>query len=136
GAGRRPAVGKASSAELVRHLADANGWWRLTAQRLLVEREDKTVFLALQQLAREAKFPPARAHALWTLHGLGSLADSEILQALGDPAEGVREQALQLAESRLAKSEALRKAALALTEDLSPRVRFQLAFTLGEIDGT
>ena len=32
-AARKPALGKAASTELVRHLDDANIWWRITAQR-------------------------------------------------------------------------------------------------------
>jgi putative membrane-bound dehydrogenase-like protein len=131
---RKPALSKAKSAELVQHLADPNLWWRLTAQRLLVERQDKTVVKALEKLAREAKLPPGRAHALWTLHGLKSLDNALIANALKDPVAGVREQALRLAEERLGSSASLRSAVAALTDDASARVRFQLAFTLGEAD--
>ncbi len=129
---KRTTLGQATGAQLVRHLEDANAWTRLTAQRLLIERQDKTVFLGLQQMARESKFAPARAHALWTLHGLGSLADAEIQHALRDAEAGVREQALRLAESRLARTLDLQQSILAMIDDPSPRVRFQLAFTLGE----
>ena len=44
------------------------------------------------------------------------------------------EQALRLAEERLASSETLRAAVGALADDPAFRVRFQLAFTLGESD--
>src|SRR5262245_24935763 len=98
----RPSLDKAKSADLVPHLADANIWWRMTAQRLLVERQDKSVIAPLQALAREAKFPPGRAHALWTLHGLGGLAEADVLHGLSDESAGVREQALRLAEGFLA----------------------------------
>src|SRR4029079_13278954 len=37
GHGRKPGLGKASTEKLVAELANANIWWRLTAQRLLVE---------------------------------------------------------------------------------------------------
>ena len=134
--GRKTTAGlrKATTAELVAHLADGNTWWRLTAQRLLVERQDKTAVPALQKLARAADFPPGRAHALWTLDGLHALDDAAIVYGLRDPEAGVREQALRLADQRLATSASLRKAVVALAEDPSPRVRFQLAFTLGESD--
>jgi putative membrane-bound dehydrogenase-like protein len=131
---RRPALRKAPGAELVRHLADGNLWWRLTAQRLLVERQDRTAVPALRELAREAGLAPGRAHALWTLDGLGALEEGAIVHALRDPTEGVREQALRLADTRLAASPGLRKAVVALADDPSPRVRFQLAFTLGQSD--
>ena len=131
---RKPALRHAPVDELVKHLADRNIWWRLTAQRLLVERQDRAAIKPLEKLARDADFAPGRAHALWTLHGLGALDDALIVRALKDPEAGVREQALRLADERLAKSEPLRRAVMPLADDPSPRVRFQLAFTLGEAD--
>ncbi|MEO6528657.1 MAG: PVC-type heme-binding CxxCH protein, partial [Gemmatimonadaceae bacterium] len=52
--GERPQLSKRSSAELVPVLAHPNGWWRITAQRLLVERGDRSVAPALRQLARSS----------------------------------------------------------------------------------
>jgi putative membrane-bound dehydrogenase-like protein len=132
--GQKPALRKASAEELVRHLAHPNSWWRLTAQRLLIERQDRTAVRPLQELARDASRPQGRAHALWTLHGLKALEDALIEGALTDPTPGVREQALRLAEDRLAASPRLRAAVVACADDPDPRVRFQAAFTLGEAD--
>ena len=129
---RKPALGKATTAELVAHLADGNSWWRLTAQRLLVERQDKSAVKPLEELARTSKSAVGRAHALWTLDGLKALDEALIEHALKDTEDGVREQALRLADSRLKASVRLRTAVAALADDPSPRVRFQLAFTLGE----
>jgi putative membrane-bound dehydrogenase-like protein len=128
---RRPALRKAATQELVEHLADANLWWRLTAQRLLVERQDRSAVTALEKLACSSPSAPGRAHALWTLRGLNALRDEILVQSLNDTHPGVREQALRLSDERLAQSPLLRAAA-ALAEDTCPRVRFQLAFTLGE----
>jgi putative membrane-bound dehydrogenase-like protein len=129
---KRPSLGHAPAQELVHHLTDSNSWWRLTAQRLLVERQDPAAIKPLQELARSAPSPQGRVHALWALQGLHALEVSQVEQALKDPDAGVREQALRLAEPYLARSAPLQKAAVALAEDASPRVRFQLAFTLGE----
>src|SRR5439155_3288226 len=120
--------------ELVQHLAHPNSWWRLTAQRLLVERQDRSVVPALEKLAGESKSELGRAHALWTLDGLGALHEQLVLQALGDRSAGVREEALRLAEKRIVQSEESRQAVLQLANDSSARVRFQAAFTLGETD--
>src|SRR5262249_9967633 len=38
---KSPALRRAPTGELVKHLADPNSWWRLTAQRLLIERQDR-----------------------------------------------------------------------------------------------
>ena len=48
-------------AQLVAHLSHPNGWWRDTAQQLLVLKQDKSVVPALQKLARRAR-RSARAH--------------------------------------------------------------------------
>jgi putative membrane-bound dehydrogenase-like protein len=129
----KPNLRKAASEELVRHLEDGNIWWRLTCQRLLVERQDKRAVKPLVKLARESAEAVGRAHALWTLQGLEALEDDLIVAALQDRVAEVREQALRLAEDRLANA-AVRKAVAALADDGSARVRFQLAFTLGQRD--
>jgi putative heme-binding domain-containing protein len=134
-AARKPALRQAPIEELVRHLADGNAWWRLTAQRLLVERQDRAAVPLLDKLASDSASPLGRAHALWTLHGLKALGETLVERALKDPDAGVREQALRLADERLAESARLRAAVTALADDASPRVRFQLAFTLGEATG-
>src|SRR5207245_6899696 len=81
---RKPALRKAPSEELVKHLADPNIWWRLTAQRLVVERQDRAAVKPLEKLAHDADFAPGRAHALWALHGLGALDDAAVERALKD----------------------------------------------------
>src|SRR5262249_55555435 len=87
---------------------------------------------SLRTLASESASAVGRAHALWTMHGLRVLEDADVIAALGDREPGVREQGLRLAEGRLAGSDAIFRAAVRLADDLSPRVRFQLAFSLGE----
>jgi putative membrane-bound dehydrogenase-like protein len=129
---KRPALAKVETKDLVKELGDDNLTWRLMVQRVLVGRQDQAAVQPLEQLAREAKRPQSRAHALWTLEGLKALNESLIEQALKAPEAHVREQALRLSEKRLTTSEPLRAAVAALAEDPSPQVRFQLAFSLGE----
>lgn len=128
----RPQMHKETAVELVSHLASPNIWWRMTAQRLLIERQDKAAVKPLENLVHTSKYAPARMHALWALHGLHALGDAEIELGLKDPEAGVREQALRLAEERLDKSAKLRQIVAAMVNDPSFRVRFQLAFTLGQ----
>src|SRR5205823_2134987 len=87
----KPQLGKASAPELVAQLENANEWWRLTAQRLLIERQDKSAREPLRKLATGSPKPLARLHALWTLESLGALDESLILQALRDSEPGLRE---------------------------------------------
>ncbi len=97
--GKAPRMHEDSSAELVAHLAHPNGWWRETAQRLIIERGDESVIPALRGLAGDEDADPrARIHAVWTLEGLGSLAAEDVAAAFSAPPE-VAAQALRAAES-------------------------------------
>ncbi len=71
-------------AQLVPHLSHPNGWWRDTAQQLLVLKQDRSVVPALQGIVRTSTNPLARFHALWTLEGLGSLDAALARQLLKD----------------------------------------------------
>ena len=127
----RVKLGGASADVLVATLASPNGWRRQAAQRLLVERQDRSAAPLLKEMARKGPRPQSRLQALWTLEGLGSLDQSLLLAALSDPAPQVREHAVRLSES-LPHNAAMERALLARAADQEPRVRFQLAFTLGE----
>src|SRR5207247_8962063 len=50
----KPNLSHAQSRDLVNHLEHENGWWRDNAQRLLVERRDRTVAAALEKVARQS----------------------------------------------------------------------------------
>lgn len=129
----RPRLGTASDADLVKALAHRNLWWRRTAQRLLVTGTRHDAVPALERLADARPSAIARLHALWTLEGLGRLEAPRVLQALGDPDPGVRENAIVLAERWLSQPDAS-TALLALADDPDARVRFQLLVTLGSLD--
>jgi putative membrane-bound dehydrogenase-like protein len=95
---------RATPAQLIAALSNDNLFWRLTAQRLLVERGKRDVVPALVRLAGDQRVDaqglnPAALHALWTLHGLGALdTDSAALgvarRALTHPAASLRRAAL------------------------------------------
>ncbi len=142
---KRPRIdrwpGQMSNPELVPLLAHPNRWWRITAQRLLVQRHAQEVAPALRQLAQSGP-PVAQVHALWTLHALGKLEPELILQALQSRTAAVVENGLILAEQflhqRLPLSDTLRHQLLAqmlqLARHADPRVRFQVALSLTGIE--
>ncbi len=129
-----PQLGKATTAELVALLEHPNGWHRDTASRLLYQRQDKEAIAPLKKLARESKVPLGRVHALYALDGLNALDEATVLHALEDNEPKVREQAVRLAEY-LAAQPKIQAKLVALTEDDDLRVRYQLAFSLGEVPG-
>ena len=118
---------------LVSTLAHANGWHRLTAQRLLLERQDAAAVPLLEKMALENESPLARLHALWTLENLSALQPRQVTAALKDQDPQVRRHAIRLAEAFLP---GLSPAVLAMADDPDPKVQFQLLLTLGEIPET
>lgn len=127
-------LGQATDEELVKQLESPNIWWRRTAQRLLVERQSAGAAGSLVQLFETSASPAGRLHALWTLDGLQKLDPKLIEKALSDAEPGVRENAIVMAESRLASDPALSAKLLQMGNDPNPRVQFQLLCTLGGID--
>jgi putative membrane-bound dehydrogenase-like protein len=127
-------LGSASNADLVKELENPNIWWRRTAQRLLVDRQAADVAPELARMAAESQSPVGRLHALWTLSGLGKLETPVIRKALHDPEAGVRENAIVLAEPRLASSAELTKDLITMADDPQPHVRLQLLATLALVN--
>ena len=117
-------------ANWVKHLSHPNGWWRDTAQKLLVLRRDRSVVPALNKLATgDSADARPRLHALWTLEGLGALDDKSILRALKSTDPQLRTAGLRLAELRVtSKTAANAPLAVALKgalRDNDPRVTIQ-----------
>jgi putative membrane-bound dehydrogenase-like protein len=133
-----PKLGGASTAALVAALQHPNAWHRDTASRLLYERQDKSAIPALAQLAAQSTSALGRLHALYALDGLDALAEPYVLHALDDPDPGIREHGVRLSERLVAAhglSDTLWRQLKARMDDNDPRVRYQLAFTLGDIKG-
>jgi putative membrane-bound dehydrogenase-like protein len=127
-----PRLGSATTAELVRLLEYPNGWHRDTAHRLLFERQDKSAVPLLAALLRHSPMPQARLGALWSLEGLQAIETADLHLALGDSHPALREHAVRLAESRLDREPAILEQVVALAQDENPRVRMQVAYSLGE----
>jgi mono/diheme cytochrome c family protein len=117
-------------AQLVAHLTHQNGWWRDTAQQLLVQRQDKSVVPALQSLVRSPDNLVARFHALWTLEGLGALDAALVREQLKDPNPRMRVQAIRASETLYkAANRSFADDYRALTKDPDPDVALQAMLT-------
>ncbi len=140
---RRPRLGKSDERLLVALLGDRNAWWRLTAQRLLVERgtferrglfQEPSSLPLLREISKESPNPLKRLHGLWTLVGLGDLTAESLSKMAVDSHPGLREHALRVLNDpdigwmfRLVPMERL----IGLAEDSAIRVRLQAALALG-----
>lgn len=122
---------KASSMELLDYLSNNNNWYRIQAQRLLLERQDKSIVPAVKSLIYKTQNSKAKLRALYVLEGLNSLDEGVIKNGLQDSEPGVRENALVLAE----KFPKLLPNIIKLTNDPSPRVALQATLSLGDFKG-
>jgi azurin len=125
---------------LIRALSNDNMFWRTTAQRLLVEKADRSVLPALYKIVQNTRLDeiglnaPA-VHALWTIHGLKALdgTNKEALdvatKALLHPAAGVRRAAVEVLPKNNTTFAALQKANLFEDKDLRVRLAAVLATT-------
>jgi putative membrane-bound dehydrogenase-like protein len=134
-----PRLSRASPQQLAATLEHPNGWHRDTAARLLYERNERAAVPALIKLLTHSSSAVARLHALYVLKGLGALDESLVRQALTDDDGVVREHAVRLSEDFLPEgmpSAELWKKLSACASDPVIGVRYQLAFTLGEVRGS
>ena len=126
---------------LVRALGHPNQFWRLHAQRLLVERGDRDVVMALLDLIKDKSVDaiglnPGAIHALWTLHGLGALRDpapevaEAVVAALGHPSAGVRRNAALVLDQVDEAEDLILEAGL--LHDPDPHVRMSALLSLAE----
>ena len=128
--GPPPRMQEETPAQLVKHLDHPNGWWRDTAQKLLVLRGDKSVVPSLIQMARNNPNHLARIHALWTLEGLEAIDGAFIREKLKDEHPQVRIAAIRASETLLKNGDAsLVKDIQALSKDASPDVVIQVMLT-------
>lgn len=84
--------------QLAGYLSHADGWYRDMAQRLLVERQDKTILPVLADVALNGEHHLGRFHALWTMEGLKDRNTDLLFQLLSDPHPLVSSTALRLLE--------------------------------------
>ena len=106
----KPQLRDKSAAELIEYLGHPNGWYRNTAQKLIILKGDTSVLPRLKEMARdnesiwsslfgsEKDFGLERIHALWTLEGLGEVDKELILEKFSDEDARVRIMAIRLSE--------------------------------------
>ena len=83
---------------LVAHLSNKNGWWRTTAQRIILENPKQEYIPLLKTLAK-SEDPNAQLHALYLLQTMDALEQGMVEEALESNYYGVRKNALILAEN-------------------------------------
>ncbi len=109
-----------------------DSWWRETTHRRLLESRDMAEVPGLKEVAGCFQNPEGAVRALRLLDAFDALDEQLLSASLAHQSPGVREQAIQLAEARFAKSPELVEQVAKLAADPDARVRFQCALSLGE----
>lgn len=129
-----PNLTQLSRADLIRQLESPNGWIRDMVQQMVLwqpQPDDKTL---LTELVLHSSSAAARLQAMYTLAGLQQLDTTILAAALKDSHPEVTRHAVRLSESRLDQQPTLLAAVgeLARQSEIAPRLRLQLAYSLGE----
>tara|TARA_R110002050_G_scaffold100552_3_gene208021 strand:+ start:2701 stop:4614 length:1914 start_codon:yes stop_codon:yes gene_type:complete len=117
------------SKTLVSHLAHKNGWWRTTAQRIILENP-KAEYIPLLKDLLSNENPNAQLHALYLLESMGALEQGMVEEALESDNYGVRKNALMLAENFPKLKEKIAEK----INDESPIVSLQAILSLGNYE--
>ncbi|WPP50778.1 PVC-type heme-binding CxxCH protein [Catalinimonas niigatensis] len=131
-------LSKEDTEGLLEALQNDNMFWRMTAQRLLVESKNQEALSGLYEIAQnqevdEIGLNSPAVHALWTLHGLGALdgkneeAMKVAVDALSHPAAGVRKAAVSVLPKNAQTMSAIQDADLLQDENLNVRMETLLA---------
>ena len=126
----KPNLLNETPAQLVEHLNSPNGWYRDNAQELLVIKNDKSAVQALKTMAASSPNQLARIHALWTLNGMGEMDVQMLGGALKDADAQIRKTAVWIGEDMVKKDGQVLDQLIALKNDPSADVRYQLGLTL------
>ena len=123
---RQPRMYDEKTDQLVKHLSHVNGWWRMTAQKEIILRQDLSVVSALKNLAKTG-LGIGRVHAMWSLEGLGQAGSEFSLSLLNDNDYRVRQTAIRLLEPIFQSGDDAHLIKVAqLLDDENPRVVAQV----------
>jgi glucose/arabinose dehydrogenase len=98
-----PTLSLESTASLVKRLSHKIGWHRDMAQRLIVERNDKSAVPLLKEVVMNSSQELEKFHALWTLEGLGALENEFLFEILDNPSTLISNTALRLLENQISE---------------------------------
>src|SRR5690606_15076435 len=101
---------------LLSYLGHPNGWYRNTAQKLIILKNDQSIVPALKEIALnnesfwtnmfgDKDYGLERVHALWTLEGLHAVDQPLVIKKLSDADPRVRITAVRLCDDWLRKGD-------------------------------
>ena len=120
--------------DLVQKLSHPDKWFRINAQRILVEEGRGDVEDKVRGVLANQNDSLGIVHALWTLEGLRKLMPGDILPQFTNPSPGVRENVIKMAEGFIDQAEIIEGLVAMAGQPQTKRVSFQLLLTLGYVN--
>ncbi|MEK6783662.1 MAG: PVC-type heme-binding CxxCH protein [Bacteroidota bacterium] len=120
---------KSKAANLVKNLANPNYWWRINAQRLLVDTKPASAVQLLENVINQSLIEVEQIHALWTLQGMDALRNEILLKAISTNNTGLLLNALRIGENRM--NDPRIEDALINLPSKDEEILFQLLLSLG-----
>ncbi len=121
----------ASTQQLVEALGNDTQFWRLTAQRMLVEGKKTDAAPLLKKIIAANSGHIASIHALWTLHGLGQLDEATLKIALAAKDPALRRNAVRALGNDAATAAVF--ASSNIVKDSDPATRLAALVKLAEL---
>jgi putative membrane-bound dehydrogenase-like protein len=129
-----PDVSKLDTKQLVALLSDPNIYYRQQAQLELAERASQDAVPLLTELATNSTQPlKTRMHAVWSLAGIGNVADATLSKLMSDKDAAVQAWGVRIAATQNSKSKSLGEQIAGLSADADARVRLQVAVAANKI---
>jgi putative membrane-bound dehydrogenase-like protein len=137
-----PKLDSMKPAVLIKALDHPNEWVRMTALRLLLERNKTDIVPQLEKLVRsDTATTYGRIHGLWLLHDLHQLSQksgrSLLIEAINSPDAAVAKNALEIAnlpaDASPESAKELRTAVLSRINDSNQRLRLEAITALGRM---
>ena len=119
--GPRPQMNSLKTKELVKYLNHSNGWWRDTAKRLILLREDRaSTAPLLVKVVLDSKYKTqTRITSLWTLEGMAAAEPELLVKLLSDSDTRVVCNAIRVSETWIKRNNEAVIAALGKLADTS-----------------
>ena len=125
------ALHQASGPALISFLSHPDGFYRDMAQRLLIERQDKSLIPELKKIVKKNTSTLGRLHAMWTLEGMQA-ADAAFLSSfISEENSLIKNNALRLlGQKPNTPTAALDEKLLAVALRAKPTEAYQLALSV------
>ena len=125
------ALQQASGPALISFLSHPDGFYRDMAQRLLIERQDKSLIPELKKIVKKNMSTLGRLHAMWTLEGMQAADAAFLISFISEENSLIKNNALRLlGQKPNTPTAALDEKLISIAQRAKPTEAYQLALSV------